>query len=337
MIHEFTPLRFALCMMIFCHHAYQYTGGGAPAVATFFILSGFCLSLGYRDRILSNTFNFFNYIKVRFVKCYVIHWITLVACILISLYLGNLVIDKKMLLANALLLQSWIPVRSFYFSYNAIAWYLSTALFTYICFPMFISFLGKIAYRWHLIMFVIMLLCYGIIVYVMPSEKYHEMFYIHPISRCVDFVMGLYLAEWYRRIDIERVKNKGWLFDMGILVSFVLLNVLGVYIHGNIKCVGAIFWFPSCLLILCISLAAKTKSILSRLLSLSIIQKATACSFSLMMWSLCVVHLFHGIYVENDVLGKMSMMLCAYLVALISHYVIEKKFMTWIICKVQQV
>ena len=45
MIKELTPIRFALCMMIFAHHAYSYAAGGAPAVAAFFIMSGFFRSI----------------------------------------------------------------------------------------------------------------------------------------------------------------------------------------------------------------------------------------------------------------------------------------------------
>ena len=129
MIRELTPIRFALCMMIFAHHAFSYAAGGAPAVAAFFMLSGFCMTLGYKDKIISGSIIYIDYLKARLARIYPIHWITFIAFFLITLYTGDAVINKRMMLSNFLLLQSWIPERSFYFSYNAIAWYLSTALF----------------------------------------------------------------------------------------------------------------------------------------------------------------------------------------------------------------
>ena len=100
MIRELTPIRFALCMMIFAHHAYSYSAGGASAVAAFLVLSGFCLTLGYKERILSGTWSYIDYIKTRFAKFYPIHWITLLAFIPIAWYSGSLICDSGMFFAN---------------------------------------------------------------------------------------------------------------------------------------------------------------------------------------------------------------------------------------------
>ena len=141
MIKSLTPIRFALCMMIFAHHAYGYSAGGVPAVAAFFLLSGFCLTLGYKERIISGDFDMFGFFKKRLAKFYSIHWVTLIAQLFVSFGLGTLAINKRTLIANVFLMQSWIPERSYYFSYNPIAWYLCTALFAYLCFPMLTLFL----------------------------------------------------------------------------------------------------------------------------------------------------------------------------------------------------
>lgn len=300
MIKELTPIRFALCMMIFAHHAYSYAAGGPPAVAAFFILSGFCLTLGYKERILSGNFNYVDFLKVRFAKFYTIHWVTLLTYVMLAYYAGDLIINKHKFLANALLLQSWIPEMSYYFSYNAIAWYLSTALFAYLCFPMIIAMLHKIRSKQRIGLLVAMLIGYGMVAYVMPSEHYHAMLYINPVCRCMDFVIGIYLAEWYTCINTERIIKYGWLFDFGMIVSFIVLNLISICMAYAFRLVGAFFWLPVCIMILCVCLASKAHSPLSQLLCSCVIQKATQCSFSMMMWSLCTIELILPKRYAND-------------------------------------
>ena len=303
MIRELTPIRFALCMMIFAHHAFSYAAGGAPAVAAFFMLSGFCMTLGYKDKIISGSINYIDYLKARLSKIYPIHWITFIAFFLITLYTGDAVINKRMMLSNFLLLQSWIPERSFYFSYNAIAWYLSTALFAYLCFPMIIHFLNKITRLQRICLLVIMLAGYGVVAYAMPQSDYHAMLYINPACRCIDFIIGIYLAEWFSRIEANRLQKYGWVFDMGLIISFTMLNVVSFCLTKDMRSVSAFFWLPSAALILCASLASKLESPLSKLLRSIIIQKSTACSFSLMMWSVCAIQLCKGLDAPNTLMG----------------------------------
>jgi len=303
MIKELTPIRFALCMMIFAHHAYSYAAGGTAAVAAFFILSGFCLTLGYKERIMSGNFNYIDYLKVRFAKFYTIHWVTLLVFVIIAFCAGELILNKRLLLTNILLLQSWIPEKLYYFSYNAIAWYLSTALFAYLCFPMIITMLHKIQLKQRIGLFVAMLIAYGAVAYAMPTEDYHAMLYVNPVCRCVDFVIGIYLAEWLTSIRSERICKYNWIFDLGLIASFVALNIVSMRLSDDFRMIGAIFWLPACSMIFCLCLASKTQSPLSKLLGSKFVQKTTACSFSMMMWSICLINMLEAMNMANGVRG----------------------------------
>ena len=77
MIKQFSALRFVLVLMVFFHHLQLYQGGGAVGVASFFVLSGFCLTLGYKDLILNdkNKFDYLAFIKKRTIKFIPLHWI----------------------------------------------------------------------------------------------------------------------------------------------------------------------------------------------------------------------------------------------------------------------
>ncbi len=333
MIKELTPIRFALCMMIFAHHAYSYAAGGASAVAAFFIMSGFCMTLGYKERITSGVFNYIDYLKLRFAKFYTIHWVTLLAWIIIAFCSGERVVFHREFLTNLLLLQSWIPERSFYFSYNAIAWYLSTALFAYICFPMIITMLNKLQLKQRMGLLIVMLIGYGAVACTMPRADYHAMLYISPVSRSVEFVIGIFLAELFVRMKTESIHKYGWLLDIGLIVSFVVLNVIGMCISE--RTIGAFFWLPACAMILCASLSSKVQSPLSVLMRSAVVQKTTVCSFSMMMWSLLVVKYFNVVNVANGLVGGVILFFGAYAVASISYWLIEKKLTKWIIHIVQ--
>ena len=251
------------------------------------------------------------------------------AFVVIAFCTGDLIISKRKFLVNSLLLQSWIPEQSYYFSYNSIAWYLSTALFAYLCFPMIITMLHKIQLKQRICLLVAMLIGYGAVAYAMPSGDYHKMLYINPVCRCVDFVIGIYLAELFTDIKTERIKKYGWL----LISSFVVLNVVSMHMSDDLRPIGAFFWLPACAMILCTCLASKMQSPLSKLLSLSTIQKTTACSFSMMMWSDCIIKLYENM--ANGLRGGVILLFATYLVAVISCSLIEKKLTTWVINKVK--
>ena len=56
MIKNLTSLRFVFILLIFFHHAGKYAGGGTLAVTFFFVLGGFCMTLGYKDKVFAEGF-----------------------------------------------------------------------------------------------------------------------------------------------------------------------------------------------------------------------------------------------------------------------------------------
>ena len=121
MIKSLTSLRGIFILFIFLHHCLNlYPGGGSMAVAFFFVLGGYSMTLGYYDRVLKTDFNYRQYLLRRYVKFYPLHWI----CMLFAVPLMVLLKEKfnfSILLANASLLQTWIPLRDYYFSFNWLA------------------------------------------------------------------------------------------------------------------------------------------------------------------------------------------------------------------------
>lgn len=136
MIKELTSLRFILILVIFFHHALpSYPGGGDMGVACFFVLSGFCYALGYGRKVKAADFDYRVFLKSRLAKFYPLHWITMLIAIPVSLDAGQGWKNGAILGVNALLMQSWFPLSSVYYSFNGVSWFLSDMLFLVAVFP----------------------------------------------------------------------------------------------------------------------------------------------------------------------------------------------------------
>ena len=136
MISAFNSLKGILALMIFVHHLDLYKGGGSLAVAVFFMLGGFLSTLGYREKVMSSSFNYKNYLIGKAIKFYPMHWLLLLAAVPLMFYGGHHLLKNFLILGiNAVLLQSWIPVQAVCFSGNAVSWYLSDTLAFVAVFP----------------------------------------------------------------------------------------------------------------------------------------------------------------------------------------------------------
>ena len=189
MIKEFSFLRVVLISIIFLHHIGVYQGGGAIAVCCFFILSGFCSAISYKDKVISPHFNYLKYILSRCVKYYPVHWLTLI--LFIFLLQGGALGSLKYFMVNASLLQSWIPQMSVYFSYNAVSWYLCNTIFFVAVLPIILKLLVKQSNRILIFLGAGLIVSYLCIFIFIPEEYYHSILYINPLTRLLDFTLGL--------------------------------------------------------------------------------------------------------------------------------------------------
>lgn len=252
MIPTLQSLRFVFVMMIFMSH-FSYGGieafeaGGDCGVAFFFLLSGFVLSKGYGQQLRQGRFSYGRFMRRRLLKIYPLHLLCLVAVLLISRQSLGLPV-----LLNALLLQCWVPSVDYYFSCNAVSWFLSCMLFCYAVFP----FAFRHASR--RLTAVVLLGCLAVYLLV-PYDRVNSILYVNPLVRFVDFYLGILL---YKRLEEKpQAHLPAWLEP---LLVMVLVLFLMAYPYTDAKLRNApLYWL---VLVPFIATFASAQGPLSRLL-----------------------------------------------------------------------
>ena len=198
MIRSLQSIRFVFALLIFHHHYFthpQIVQFGTFPVAFFFILSGFVMAVGYEHKVCSVSFDYNNYLKRRLIKILPLNLFCLTLYCILPIY-GDITSRHFELnryfyyIIDALLVQSWIPIREIYFSGNAVAWFLSSILFCYLIFPYLLRFLKGIKGYW--IMGTVLMLYFALLPF-FKTEWIHPLIYINPLFRTVDFMIGIML------------------------------------------------------------------------------------------------------------------------------------------------
>ena len=328
MIKELTSLRFILILVIFFHHALpNYPGGGDMGVACFFVLSGFCYALGYGRKVKAADFDYRGFIKSRLAKFYPLHWITLLIAIPISLHLGLGWKNGAVLGINALLLQSWFPLSSVYYSFNGVSWFLSDMVFLVAVFPFLYRMLDSRKGRWILLLPASVVYC--ILCIWTPAELRNTVLYVNPVVRLCDFTVGILAGMWYLRLKenvsvTESVQRHKTLLRIVSLASFLVLLSMSVFILEQYTLMAFIFWPIAVVMLVCISLNP------GGLLSTPLLQRLGQISFPFYMIHQLVIRYISILSDKADlnlslpISVSVSLVLSMLLAHLSSKYILKK-------------
>jgi peptidoglycan/LPS O-acetylase OafA/YrhL len=271
LIPALTSLRFFAAFAVVAHHGVglwnfelspyvrQFADIG---VSFFFVLSGFVLIWNYSNLNSSERVGF--YFK-RFLRIYPTHWlITGIYAISSWACVSGVAIASLgkwwllVLLTNLCLLQSWIPIPAYYFSYNGPSWSVSCEIFFYVLFPFLLLLLRK--NRFFLvvlsILFVIGFVILGSFFPLHPSVQTPPIWWqatmngfvqFSPIVRVFEFCLGMMIgslalvrnARIQDKQSSKNQKNKIWLLEalsVGIFFAFInlgqlprIINLLGIH------------------------------------------------------------------------------------------------------------
>ncbi|MCX4219527.1 acyltransferase [Pseudomonas sp. MCal1] len=237
-----TSLRFFAAAMIVLGHTHGAFGSLglattlslAQGVSFFFVLSGFILAYNYPS--LSSRQELSHFFKARIARIWPAHIAAIILLYLLTsgLNLGGLTHLQAAFtaVANIFLIQSLIPLRDVYLTFNGVAWSISTEMFFYFSFPLLIS---SLIPGWKIkILFLgtIAALFFGFaIAWNLPADdgapqvSLMGLLYVNPLVRIVEFFAGILACGVYKTI-YHRIKSEtGVLFSVIELLAICLAVV----------------------------------------------------------------------------------------------------------------
>jgi peptidoglycan/LPS O-acetylase OafA/YrhL len=253
-------------ILIFISHV-EIIDTGPVAVSLFLVISGFCMTYSYLDRpdkLPESSFvkNLkFAWSKVK--KLYLLHLVTL-GSVAVIVFAGIIVhkdsIQKLFeqlfyFLFNIFLLQSWIPWRDGYFSFNAVAWYLSTSIFSYFMFPWIFKIIQSKNKKRMVILttsVIVLMVAISIILEIChaffncPNLILKYITYIFPIYRLGDFIIGLVAGYFF--VSNKRSSSKKTYTCFEIIIILIMITQIYTYCAGWINAAGfkySLFWLPA--------------------------------------------------------------------------------------------
>lgn len=264
MIRSLQSLRGVAAVLIVAHHFGFHSGMvdsfGDCAVAIFMMLSGFVLSLSYHDRVAGGyDIPFRRFMLKRVVRIVPLYLLGL----LYSLALCHFHIGPSKLVADVLMLQSWIPSPDYYFSGNAPTWFVSDLMLCYLLFIPTINLLNRRP-RLFACLFLLYLIVYGLCAAFVPDTLVHPIVYIFPPMQFPVFVIGMVLSEIY---STSHANSCGFRADL-IIISIIALIVGQMWFYPSVspRLSLSSYWWPAAALLI-ISFSLCSKCLMIRLLS----------------------------------------------------------------------
>lgn len=337
MIETLTSLRMIFALMVFGAHCYaidsffdtHFFKEGFVGVSFFFVLSGFIIAYNYQNKLAEHKTTKRTFWVARFARVYPLHWLTL----LIAAMLGGYAVTTdwwKHFLASFALVQAYIPKDDYFFSFNSPSWSLCCEQLFYVSFPFLIPLTRN--YKRLLFCFLICAVLVVTGMYFTPVEEIKAYWYVNPITRFPDFIVGVLLYQLY-----NYVRNKNVTYHQGTMIEVLSIAVfLGFYLYSSeipkVYRYSCYYWLPVALVLLSFALQ---KGAISRLLSNRYLIIGGEISYSFYL-----IHLFillpyaewqKGSDLKISWMISVPILFCIVVtLSLISYYYFEKPMNKWI-------
>jgi len=336
MLKPLTSLRFIFALMVFLTHLsglffkyneefldhsfakYIRMKEGHLGVSFFFILSGFILAYNYKGKFIRKTITYRNFMLARIFRIYPLHILTLVIALVIKNNHFDTILHWIKLLVNFMLLQSFVPVRDFFFSFNNLSWSISDEMFFYALFPILILLVLKLK-KYALLLILIP----PIVIAFFPSLKEtHWTYYINPLFRVFDFLIGILLFELFEKTKHQKISfNRGTLIEITSIVIFILFYAFYKDVEKSFRW-SVYYWIPMSLIIYVFSFQ---KGFLSKILSNKMLIWLGEISFCFYMIHQLVINILWALnYKLRIIENGYILILTAFFVSLVGSGLIFK-------------
>lgn len=331
MIKSLQGLRALAMLGIFMFHAGLLIKGTFP-VTFFFMLSGFVLYYSYSKKI--NEFKLrenIYWIKNRMKKLYPIHIITFIMSIFIRWeWIKKFDINELFIkvLLNITLLQSLSKQSIFIF--NGLSWFLSTTFILYIIACPLILVIKNIRRIRVKYLIIVLLVIQNIIVIINIIYCYELNLYTSPFFRVFDFTLGMLVAKLFISTNKDNINSKKYSFyEFLAMIIFIFMYLLTLITNINFQ-YGLNYYSP--LFIFLLYVFAMEKGMISKALSINILQKLAAFSFEFYMVHELILIFFRKVFfsleyhwlVKNVIIAIPSFIISIILAIILNRYVTNR-------------
>ena len=245
----------------------------------------------------------------------------------IPLYATNIVDDPLRYAGifgfDMAMLQSIIPIKGVYFSFNSPGWSISTEFFFYFIFPFFLPLVLKVNLRNALLVIAFVLLAYFSLVAIFPSNLHHSQFYISPIFRVLDFFIGIIL--YLLRSYILPFDRRDKLIQIMQPLSILMLALFIIF-HSQVDYVyryASYYWLPMSFVILSFSFDS---GVLGRMLAGRVFVYFGEISFGFYLFHWLVIKYLNLVSYSNSLSVNVALVFSiTCLLSIVSYELYEKR------------
>ena len=309
MIRTLQSLRFFFIILVVLSHyiGSSFDFGGECGVSFFFMLSGFVLSLAYSERIAKGLFSTKHFVVKQWIKIYPLHILTFIVMFALDIRLEKYC-DITAVIANILLLQSWVPADSFYFVANSPSWFLCDILFFYVVFSSLNKYILRSDNRKLLAISLVVILLYICLMAVLPTYLVNPILYANPLTRLLDFIVGIILYKLYvsdNGIALrDKLNGKSFLtvslMELSVILLVVITAILYPHLPQRVRTVS-IFWLAIPLFIFFFAMTDKHSGVISKFLQVKTMLWLGNISFCIYIIHVPVLRIFNSISVHTGI------------------------------------
>lgn len=297
MIKPLTSLRLIFALLVFAAHCYTIDSHfahflykeGYVGVEFFFVLSGFVIAYNYQEKFEQKSITKRDFWIARFARVYPLHWATLFPSLLTGGALLAMNWDKVVVFfCQLFLIHPFVPVDSYFFSYNSPSWSLGCEQLFYVLFPFLALWLNDTK-RLFWTIFIAGMVC-AIGMFFTPVDLIRGYWYVNPLTRFPDFLVGMLLFKLYAQSKKDWSFGRATWLEIGAVLLFIAFYYCGA--AGSLPKVyryTIYYWLPISLVIYVFAI---NKGLLSRLLSNKYLVIGGEISYGIYLLHLFVMQLY---------------------------------------------
>lgn len=297
MIKPLTSLRFVFALMVFAAHCYVIDPHfshfiykeGFVGVSFFFVLSGFIIAYNYQRKFENKTVSRREFWIARFARVYPLHIATLLLSLLTGGYLLAMNWDMILKFCSQLfLVHPFVPQIDYFFSFNSPSWSLGCEQLFYLLFPFLALWLSNTRRLFWVLIVAGILAVWGM--YFTPQEQIRAYWYVNPLTRLPDFLVGMLLFRLYDKSTNSWSVCRATWFEIGTVVLFATFYYFGsADLLPKVYRYSVYYWIPISLVVYVFAI---NKGMISHFLSNKYLVIGGDISYAIYLIHLFVLELY---------------------------------------------